>query len=146
MSPPYFNTGINQISIILRYNNIQLSTGTLDNEGSDNEIYTGVSSIGYHFPLSNFAYFNSSYNFDIGIMNDISSEIGKQSVVLVDMNYELASKKKFGFGLRANIGLRIQEYLAMSDSAFEEYKTTYSVLETRGVYFNLSLLLLTFGD
>ena len=48
-------------------------------------------------------------------MNDISSEIGRQSVVLVDMNYELASKKKFGFGLRANIGLRIQENLFAED-------------------------------
>ena len=66
LSPPSFNTGINQISIILRYNNIQLSTGSLDNTvydntGANNEIVVGVSSIGYHFPLSNFAYFNSSY-------------------------------------------------------------------------------------
>ena len=112
-SPSDLGSGSDQLQVILRYKNIQLSGGFLsDRDGNNSE---AISSIGYHFPLSNFSYFNTSFNFNIGSIFDedeTNLEKGKLVLVeqfgLVDINYEKESRKVFGFGLRANIGLRMQ--------------------------------------
>ena len=138
-SPSDLGSGSDQLQVILRYKNIQLSGGFLsDRDGNNSE---AISSIGYHFPLSNFSYFNTSFNFNIGSFFDedkTNLESGRVALVdqvgLVDINYEMESRKMLGFGLRANIGLRIQN------------QEIPSIVDFQGLYFNLFLLLLTFGE
>ena len=85
-----------------------------------------------------------SHNFIVKHLNDVSSEIGYQSLILFDMNFELESNKFLGLGWRTNIGFRIQENSTLIDS--EAYRKLHNVLDASGLYASFSVLVLTFGS
>jgi hypothetical protein len=144
-SAPSMNTGTNEIRILLRYNNIQLVTGSINqNWAESKEIQSNLTGIGIHHHIKKYKKWTFSHNFLVSQINDVSSENGPQSLILVDMNFELESIKFWGLGLRTNIGFRIQENSTLIDS--EAYRKLHSVIDASGLYASFSFLLLTFGS
>jgi len=140
-SAPGMNTETNEVNMIIRYKNIQIIRATFDQHYNHaNSAFGSVSAVGFHKNIRKYKRFTSSYNVIFGEINYISSEDGNQSVILVDMNFELESNKLLGFGWRTKFGYRIQE-----NRGIEHYSTLYNVLDVGGFYASFSILVLTFG-